>query len=97
MYFELFIAAALLCLGQIVFGRLEERARGRRMKTAALLGPTALLSHLAGWAAALAWVLGGTALGLAAHRRWTRRNGIRFFSPEPWDGSRDLRRVELSG
>lgn len=50
MYFELFITAALLCLGEIV-----------------------------------------VALGLTVHGWWTRRNGIRFFSPEPWDRYRALR------
>jgi hypothetical protein len=93
MYFELFIAAALLCLGEIVFGRFEEGSpRVRRiLKMTVFFGVTALLSRLAGRAAALAWVFGAMALGLSVHGWSTRRNGIRFFSPEPWDRYRALR------
>jgi hypothetical protein len=92
MYFELFIAAALLCAGGIVFGRFEERARVRRiLKMIAFFGVTALVSRFAGRTAALGWVFGAFALALAVHGGWTRRNGIRFFSPEPWDRYRALR------
>ena len=70
MYFELFIAAGLLCLGEIVFGRFEEgSSKGRRIrKMAVFFGVTALLSHYAGRAAALAWVFGAMALGLGRAR-----------------------------
>ncbi|HEX6372282.1 MAG TPA: hypothetical protein VF006_25410 [Longimicrobium sp.] len=93
MYFELFIAAALLCLGEIVFGRFEEGTpKGRRIrKMVVFFGVTALLSHYAGRAAALAWVFGGMALGLSVHGWWTRKHGIAFFDPEPWDRYRALR------
>jgi hypothetical protein len=93
MYFELFIAAALLCLGEIVFGRFEEgSSRWRRIgKMVVFFGVTALLSRYAGRTAALAWVLGAMALGLSVHGWWTRRNGIQFLSPEPWDRYRALR------
>jgi hypothetical protein len=93
MYLELFIAAALLCAGNIVFGRFEaEAARTRRLaKVAVFLCTTAAVSSLWGRGAALAWVFGGTALGLGAHGWWTRRNGIGFWTPEPWDRYRALR------
>ncbi len=93
MYFELFIAAALLCLGEIIFGRFEEGSpRVRRiLKMAVFLGMTALLSRFAGRAAALAWIFGVAALGLAVHAWWTRKHGIRFSEPEPWDRYRALR------
>ena len=93
MYFELFIAAALLCVGNIVFGRFEaEQARVRRVaKAIVFFGVTALLSRYAGQAAALAWVLGAMALGLSVHAWWTRKHGIRFLDPEPWDRYRALR------
>lgn len=92
MYCELSIAAAPQCPGEIVFGRFEERARARRiLELVVFLSATALVSHFAGRAAALGWVFGALALALAVHGWWTRRNGIRFFSPEPWDGCRALR------
>jgi hypothetical protein len=93
MYFELFIAAALLCAGNIVFGRFEaDAARVRRIaRMIVFFAITALLSAYAGRTAALAWVFGAMALGLAVHGWWTRRNGIGFFSPEPWDHYRALR------
>ena len=93
MYFELFIAAALLCAGEIVFGRFEERApRWRRLaKAAVFFAVTALLAAFAGRAAALAWVFGAMALALAVHGWWTRRHGIEFWTPEPWDRYRALR------
>jgi hypothetical protein len=93
MYFELFIAAALLCLGEIIFGRFEEGSpRVRRvLKMTMFFGLTALLSAYGGRTAALAWVFGAMALGLGVHGWWTRRNGIGFFSPEPWDRYRQLR------
>ena len=93
MWMELFIAAALLCVGEIVFGRFEEGApRVRRiLKMTIFFGVTALLSRFAGRAAALAWVFGAMALGLSVHAWWTRRHGIRFFAPEPWDRYRALR------
>ena len=93
MYFELFVAAALLCVGNIVFGRFEaERARVRRIaKVAVFLAGTAAVSAAWGREAALAWVLGGVALGLGAHAWWTRRHGIGFLDPEPWDRYAALR------
>lgn len=93
MYFELFIAAALLCLGEIVFGRFEEgTARVRRIgKMIVFFGVTALLSGFVGRTAALIWIFAAMALGLGVHGWWTRRHGIRFFSPEPWDRYRALR------
>jgi hypothetical protein len=93
MYFELFIAAALLCAGNIVFGRFEaDTARLRRIgKMVVFFGVTALLSRFAGQTAALAWVLGAMALGLSVHAWWTRKNGIGFLDPEPWDRYRALR------
>lgn len=93
MYFELFIAAALLRLGEIVFGRFEEgTSRARRIrKMLFFFGTTALVSYFAGRAAALAWVFAMLALGLGVHGWWTRRNGISFWTPEPWDRYRALR------
>ncbi len=92
MYFELFVAAALLCLGQIVFGRFEERSPVRRIvKMVVFLTVTALLSYAAGRGAALGWVFGALGVSLCVHAWWTRRNGIHFFSPEPWDRYRALR------
>jgi hypothetical protein len=93
MYFELFIAAALLCAGNIVFGRFEaEAARLRRLaKVVVFLGATAGISTQRGREAALAWVFGGMALGVGVHAWWTRRHGIGFWAPEPWDRYRALR------
>ena len=93
MYFELFIASALLCVGNIVFGCFEaEAARIRRIaKVVVFLGATAAVSTLWGREAALAWVFGGIGLGVAVHAWWTHRNGIGFFDPEPWDRYRALR------
>ncbi|HEX2077688.1 MAG TPA: hypothetical protein VHG08_08260 [Longimicrobium sp.] len=92
MWMELFAAAALLCVCEIVFGRFEERARIRRVaKLIVFLGVTALLSRFAGRGAALGWVFGALGLSLCLHLWWTRRNGIEFFSPEPWDHYRALR------
>jgi hypothetical protein len=93
MYFELFIAAALLCVGNIVFGRFEaEAARVRRIaKVVVFQGATAAISTLWGREAALAWVFGGVGLGVAVHAWWTRSHGIRFWTPEPWDRYRALR------
>jgi cytochrome c-type biogenesis protein CcmH/NrfF len=93
MYFELFIAAGLLCLGEIVFGRFEEgTSKGRRIrKMIVFFGVTALLSHYAGRTAALVWIFTAMALGLGVHAWWTRKHGIRFFDPEPWDRYRALR------
>lgn len=93
MYMELFIAAALLCAGNIVFGRFEaDAARVRRIgKVAVFLAGTAAISAAWGRAAALAWVFGGMALGVGVHAWWTRKNGIGFLDPEPWDRYRALR------
>ena len=93
MYFELFIAAGLLCLGEILFGRFEEGSPKlhRIFKMVLLFGVTALLSRYAGRAAALAWVFGGMALGLGVHAWWTRKHDIAFWNPEPWDRYRALR------
>jgi hypothetical protein len=93
MYFELFIAAALLCVGNIVFGRFEaDVARVRRItKGIMFFAITALVSHYAGRTAALIWIFGAMALGLSVHAWWTRKHGIRFFDPEPWDRYRALR------
>jgi hypothetical protein len=93
MYFELFIAAALLCAGNIVFGRFEaEAARLRRLaKVVVFLGATAGISTQWGREAALAWVFGAMALGIGVHAWWTRRHGIGFWTPEPWDRYRALR------
>lgn len=87
MYLDLFIAAALLHLGLIVFGRFEiHTPKWRRVaKAAVFFGVTALLSARFGHGAALAWVLGAMALGLSVHGWWTRRHGIAFFDPEPWE------------
>ena len=93
MYFELFVAAALLCAGNIVFGRFEaEAARIRRIvKVVVFLIATAAVSTLWGSGAALAWIGAAFALALAVHGWWTRRNGIGFWTPEPWDRYRALR------
>ncbi|HEY0020961.1 MAG TPA: hypothetical protein VGC13_31960 [Longimicrobium sp.] len=93
MYFELFIAAGLLCLGLVLFGRFEEgTSKARRIRKVVLFfAITALLSNFAGRTAALAWVFGAMALGLAVHAWWTRRHGIAFWNPEPWDRYRALR------
>jgi hypothetical protein len=93
MYFELFIAAALLCVGNIVFGRFEaDAARVRRIaKVAVFLACTAAISSAWGREAALVWIFAAMALGLSVHAWWTRKNGIGFLDPEPWDRYRDLR------
>ena len=93
MFLELFLASTLLCVGNIVFGRFEaEQARVRRIaKVAVFLAATAAISSLWGREAALAWVFGGLALGVGLHAWWTRRHGIGFWDPEPWDRYRALR------
>jgi hypothetical protein len=93
MYFELFIAAGLLNVGQVLFGRFEEgTSRTRRIrKVVVFFAITALLSTYAGRTAALAWVFGGMALGLGVHAWWTRKHQIAFWNPEPWDRYRALR------
>jgi hypothetical protein len=93
MYLELFVASVLLCVGNIVFGRFQaEGARVLRItKVAVFLGLTAAVSALWGRETALAWVFGWLSLALAAHGWWTRRHGIGFWSPEPWDRYRALR------
>ena len=93
MYFELFVASALLCAGEIVFARFGVGVPVpiRLLKVFVFLAVTALLSHFAGRAAALAWVGGVLALALGVHFWWTRRHGIRFWAPEPWDRYRALR------
>jgi len=93
MYFELFVAATLLCLGQIVFARFAGQVPRlhRVAKAAVFLGVTALLSHFAGRGAALAWIGGVAVLGAAVHGWWTRRHGIGFWDPEPWDRYAALR------
>jgi hypothetical protein len=93
MYFELFVASTLLCVGNIVFGRFEaEAARPRRVaKVLVFLAATAAISNAWGREAALAWVYGGVGLGVAVHAWWTRKHGIRFFDPEPRDRYRALR------
>ncbi|HYW10927.1 MAG TPA: hypothetical protein VE871_03195 [Longimicrobium sp.] len=93
MVLELFVAATLLCMGEIVFGRFEEGTpRARRIgKMVLFIGGTALCSVLGGPTAALAWIFGALALGLGVHGWWTRTHGIGFWTPEPWDRYRDLR------
>jgi hypothetical protein len=93
MYLELFVAATLLCVGNIVFGRFEaERARAPRVtKVVVFLAITAAVSALWGREAALAWVFGCFSLAMGVHGWWTRSHGIGFFSPEPWDRYRALR------
>lgn len=93
MYFELFIAAALLCAGNIAFGRFEaESARIRRIaKVVVFLALTAAVSSTWGREAALAWIAAAFALALGVHGWWTHRNGIGFWNPEPWDRYRALR------
>ena len=93
MYFELFVAAGLHCLGLVIFGKFEqETPKWRRVsKVFAFLGITALLSATAGRTAALAWVFGMMAFGLSVHAWWTRKHGIGFASAEPWDKYRRLR------
>ena len=93
MFFELFVAAALLCLGLIFFGHFEEGTpRWRRvLKIAIYFGGTALLSATIGRGAALAWVAAGLVAGLSVHAWWTRKHGIDFWTAEPWDRYRELR------
>ena len=93
MYMELFVAAGLLNLGQVLFGRFEEgTSKARRIRKVVLFfAITALLSHYVGRTAALAWVFGGMALGLSIHAWWTRKHDIAFWNPEPWDRYRALR------
>ena len=93
MYFDLFVAAGLLCLGLVFFGKFEEGTpKWKRVRKIVLFfGITALLSATAGRAWALSWVLGGMAVGLGFHAWWTRKHGIGFWSPEPWDRYRELR------
>jgi hypothetical protein len=93
MYLELFLASTLLCVGNIVFGRFEaETARVRRVaKVVVFLAATAAISRTWGREAALAWVVGGMALGVGVHAWWTRRHGIGFLDPEPWDRYAALR------
>ena len=93
MFFELFVAAGLLCLGLVIFGKFEEGTpKWKRVrKVVVFFGVTALLSATAGRAWALAWVFGMMAFGLGFHAWWTRRNGIGFLSAEPWDRYCELR------
>jgi hypothetical protein len=93
MYFEFFIAAALLCAGGIVFGRFAaEVPRWHRiLKVAVFVGLTAAISALGGRRAALAWIFGATTLAMGVHGWWTRSHGIGFWTPEPWDRYRALR------
>jgi O-antigen/teichoic acid export membrane protein len=55
------------------------------------LALTAGVSAAWGREAALAWIGVVFTLALALHGWWTRRNGIRFLDPEPWDRYRALR------
>ena len=93
MFLELFVAAALLVVGLILFGRFEEETpRWRRiLKDAFFIGMTALVSATAGREWAFAWIAFAGALGLSVHAWWTRRHGIGFWTAEPRDRYRELR------
>ncbi len=93
MYRDMFIAAAFLCVGLIVFGHFEAGTpRWRRLlKAAFFIGLTGFLSVRFGSGAALGWVAFAGALGLSVHTWWTRRHGIGWLSAEPYDRYRALR------
>ena len=93
MFLELFVAAALLCVGITLFGRFGEGVPRwqRLLKIAVFLGVTALLSATAGRAWAFGWIGLTLVLGLSVHAWWTRRHGIGFLSAEPWERYRELR------
>ena len=87
MFFELFVAAALLACGQALFSQFEERTPPwrRLLKVFIFVGGTALVSWAAGRGWALAWVFGFFALGLSVHFWWTRKHGINFWTAQPRD------------
>lgn len=85
MFFELFIAAALMALGAITFKRFEERTSPARgvLKFGMLLLTTALITYFAGSLWGLLWAVGTFTLGLAFHFWWTLSHGIHPITAEP--------------
>ena len=85
MYFQLFIAATLIALGNIVFGHFERYTPvwRRILKLVLFLGITALISRFAGEAWAWLWIGGMFGVGLGFHIWWTRKHGIGVLSAEP--------------
>src|SRR6186997_1348965 len=66
MYFELFLAAALMAFGAITFKRFEERTPPLRgvIKLIVILLLTAAITYFFGSAWGIAWVVGVYGLGL---------------------------------
>ena len=93
MWFELFIAALLLAIGSVIFGRFEEKTPRWRglLKLGIFVGTTAILSGTAGRFWALVWAIGFPLLGLSFHIWWCKKHGIRVLSAEPSDKYYQLR------
>jgi hypothetical protein len=93
MWLALFAASLLLNLRQIFFGRFEQGipAARRVRKLILFLGLTAAFAYRLGYVPALAFVALAGAAGLCFHAWWTRRHGIDFWVPEPYDRYCELR------
>ena len=85
MYLELFLAASLMAVGSMVFGRFEEHKPiwGRLLKLGIFLVITAVLSLWPGRIWALTWVFGLAALGMSVHVLWCRKHKINWLTAEP--------------
>lgn len=85
MYFELFLAAALMAFGTITFKRFEERTPPLRgvIKLVVILLLTAAITYFFGSTWGIVWVVGVFGLGLIFHFWWSFAHGIHPFTAEP--------------
>lgn len=85
MFFELFLAATFMALGNIFFRRFEELTCPLKsvIKLVVVLGLTALVSNFAGSGWAIVFVVGVFALATVGHVVWALQHGIHPLKAEP--------------
>ena len=92
IYFDLFIAATLMCFMVLLAGKFEagQPMWRRIMRAVLLIAGTGVLSYFFGhWS--LVYPLGMTILGGTFHIWWCRKNGIDPITAEPYELYRKLR------
>jgi hypothetical protein len=92
IYFDLFVAAAFMCLAIILFGKFELGGgiARRLIRAIALIGGTGILSYFLGhWS--LLYPMGMGLAGATFHVLWCWKNGIDPLTAEPYDLYKKLR------
>ena len=85
MFLELFLSAAIMGVGNIIFGVFEEKTPTWRrvLKYILVILITFILSRSVGRFWTLVWVFGAPLMGLSFHFWWCKKHGIGIFSAEP--------------